>query len=418
MRRKEGKLPVDSKLRTPWRMDVTMSKKSKDEYLQKMRWRYGRRTGKAAKSCLIDEFSEVTGYERKYAIKLLRGVRKPPDRPPVKRGRKCIYDEEVIKVIKEIWLLNEQPCGKRLVPVLPIWLKSYEQRHGRLPRGVAGKISQISPSQVDRVLETHRASICGRRRRPPRSNAAIKAATPIRAQAWDVHEPGWLEADTVAHCGGSMDGSFLWTLDNTDIFSGWTEVRSVWNNGKHGVCERFTEIESTLPFALKGVDTDNGSEFLNWHFKGHFENREPRIELTRSRPYRKNDQAHVEQKNYTHVRLLLGYDRLDHKGLEEPINELLVKWSLWRNLYCATMKQIKKKREQGKLIRRHEKHPQTPCQRLMDYWQARGERKPVGSLKRLRAGHDPIEMKEDIEKRLKDINQLINRLRQESEVGV
>ncbi len=110
-----------------------------------MRWRYAGRTGKAAKSCLIDEFIEVTGYERKYAIKLLRGVRKPPDRPPVKRGRKCIYDEKVIKVIKEIWLLNEQPWGKRLVPVLPIWLKSYEQRHGRLPRGVARKISQISP---------------------------------------------------------------------------------------------------------------------------------------------------------------------------------------------------------------------------------------------------------------------------------
>ena len=383
-------------------MDVTMSQDSKNEYLKKMRWRYAQRTGKQGKSRLIDEFCEVCGYERKYAIKLLGGRRRAPGAARGKAGRKPTYDEAVASKLKEIWMLAEQPCGKRLKPVLAMWLRSYEKRHGRFSAQVRSKMLKISAAQIDRVLAPYRAEHPKRAVLPPR-NHALKEATPVRAETWEVAEPGWLECDTVAHCGGAMDGSFAWSLCSVDVFSGWTEVGAVWNCGQHAVCERFGELEQRLPFPLKGVDTDNGGEFLNWHFHRHFQGRDPVVELTRSRPYRKNDQAYVEQKNYTHVRQLLGYDRLEHEELVAPINQLLGIWSKWRNLFSATMKQESRSRQGGRLIRRHEKTPQTPCQRLMDYWQQRGEAGGVRELKSQMQESDPIAMKEEIERRLAQI---------------
>ena len=383
-------------------MDVTMSQESKNEYLEKMRWRYARRTGKAGKSALIDEFCAVCGYERKYAIKLLGGRRRPPGASRRKVGRKAIYDPIMALQLKEIWMLVEQPCGKRLKPVLAMWLRSYEKHRGGLEPRVRSKLLQISPAQMDRVLAPYRAEHPKRAVLPPRNNA-LKEATPIRAETWEVDAPGWLECDTVAHCGGAMDGSFVWSLCGVDIFSGWTEVGAVWNCGQHAVCQRFGELERRLPLPLKGVDTDNGGEFLNWHFHRHFQGRDPAVELTRSRPYRKNDQAYVEQKNYTHVRQLLGYDRLEHQELVEPINQLLELWSKWRNLFSATMKQQSRIRQGSRMIRRHEKTPQTPCQRLIDYWQEQGDRKRVKQLKSMLKEEDPIAMKEEIERRLVEI---------------
>ena len=383
-------------------MDVTMSQNSKNEYLKKMRWRYARRTGKAGKSALIDEFCEVCGYERKYAIKLLGGRRRAPGATKRKVGRKATYDQTMAPKLKEIWMLAEQPCGKRLKPVLPIWLRSYEKRHGRLGSLVRSKLLKISPAQIDRVLAPYQAEQPKRAVLPPRNNA-LKEATPVRAETWNVNQPGWLECDTVAHCGGAMDGSFLWSLCGVDIFSGWTEVGVVWNCGQHAVCERFGDLERRLPFPLKGVDTDNGGEFLNWHFHRHFQDRDPAVELTRSRPYRKNDQAYVEQKNYTHVRQLLGYDRLEHEELVKPIDQLLELWSKWRNLYSVTMKQQSRTRQGSRLIRRHEKTPQTPCQRLMDYWREQGDKKRVNKLKSMMKENDPIAMKEEIERRLAEV---------------
>ena len=383
-----------------------MSQNSKKEYLEKMRWRYARRTTKQGRGALISEFCEVTGHERKYAIKLLGHNRGPRKGPPVKAGRKARYGAEVARVLKEIWLLNEQPCGKRLAPVMGIWLEAYEARRGRLKEPLKEKLSQISPAQIDRLLAPARAKSGRRRIRPPKAHAAIKALTPIRAELWDEKEPGMLECDTVAHCGGAMNGSFIWTLDAVDIFSGWTELGAVWNCGQHGVCERFAQLESRMPFEVKGVDTDNGGEFLNWHFRKYFEGRDPAVELSRSRPYRKNDQAHVEQKNHTHVRGLLGHERLGGEELVKPVNDLLARWSLWRNVFCATMKLKSRHREAGKLIRRHEKAPLTPCQRLIEHYRGRGMEERARGLEELRGGLDPIQMKEEIEERLKAVDRL------------
>ena len=233
-------------------MAKTMSRTTRDEYLLKMRCRYRRYTGKPAKVKLLDEFCQVTGHERKYASKLLSG-RCGPARgggsAPNRGGRPRTYDAEVVGIVFAIWKHSEQPCGKRLVPMLRDWLPFYEKRFGAVSETTREAVLSISPAQVDRVLASKKIGHGVVNRRTPKANAAVKALVPIRAECWNAKEPGWLEADTVAHCGGDMGGNFLWSLTATDIFSGWTEVRTSWNRGQHGVCSAFTELEEGLPFA-------------------------------------------------------------------------------------------------------------------------------------------------------------------------
>lgn len=381
-----------------------MSRPTRDEYLEKMRCRYRRYTGRRARGVLLDEFCRVTGHERKYASKLLSKRRGPGcvgAGPPNRGGRPKTYDTEVIGIVFEIWKHSEQPCGKRLVPMLKDWLPYYEERRGPLSEATRNAVLTISASQIDRVLASKKIG-CGKvNRRTPKTNAAIKALVPIRAQSWNATEPGWIEADTVAHCGGDMSGSFLWSLTMTDIFSGWTEVRSSWNRGQHSVCGAIKGIEEGLPFTILGVDTDNGGEFLNYHLHTYFTERKSPVEMTRSRAYQKNDQAHVEQKNSTHVRQLLGHDRLGHDLLIVPVFELLEAWSVWRNCFTTTFKQIGKQRTGSKTIRKHEKIPLTPCERLIRYCTESGDDASAEYLRAWRLLHNPFELKAWIEKRLK-----------------
>lgn len=380
-----------------------MSRSTHDEYLEMMRCRYRRYVGKAARSKLLDEFCRVTGHERKYAIKLLRKRRGPGSKGSSSAnpgGRPKTYGKEVAGVLFEIWKHSEQPCGKRLQPMLVDWLPSYEGHQGDLDAATREAILKISPAQIDRLLAPKKIGHGTVNRRTPKANSAVKALVPIRAECWDAREPGWIEADTVAHCGGDMSGSFLWTLTATDIYSGWTEVRSSWNRGQHSVCGAFEGIEQCVPFTLLGIDTDNGGEFLNHHLHRHFTGREKPVVMTRCRPYHKNDQAHVEQKNSTHVRQLLGHDRLGHDLLLKPVFELLEAWSVWRNCYTTTFKQISKSRIGSKTVRKHEKVPLTPCERLIRYCLEVGDETTAESLRTWRGRHDPFELKAWIEKRL------------------
>jgi hypothetical protein len=383
-----------------------MSQPTCNEYLEKMRDRYRRYSGKLAKTKLLDEFCQITGHERKYANKLLKRLRGPKRKgglPPKQPGREKTYTPEVVGIVFEIWKHSEQPCGKRLAPMLKEWLPFYEKHYGTLAAAVGESVLSISPAQIDRVLAPKKVRFGVINRRTPKTNAAIKALVPIRAECWNAKEPGWLEADTVAHCGGDMKESFLWSLTATDIFSGWTEVRASWNRGQHSVCAAFGAIERHLPFTILGVDTDNGGEFLNYHLHHHFTGRERPVSMTRSRPYQKNDQAHVEQKNATHVRQLLGHDRLGHHLLIKPVFELLEAWSVWRNCFTTTFKQISKRREGSKTIRVHEKVPRTPCERLIGYCREVGDGTTADALDAWRGLHDPFELKQWIEKRLKVI---------------
>jgi hypothetical protein len=200
-----------------------------------------------------------------------------------------------------------------------------------------------------------------------------------------------------------MAESFIWSLTMTDIFSGWTEVRPSWNRGQESVLQAFSTIEAQLPFEMLGVDTDNGGEFLNYHLHDYLTKRAKPIEMTRSRPYRKNDQAHVEQKNDTHVRQLLGHDRLGHQALMELARDLLESWSIWRNCFTTTFKQIEARREGSRQIRVHEKEPKTPCQRLIDFSREQGEEAKAEALENWRSLHDPFKLKAWIEEQLERI---------------
>jgi len=368
--------------------------KSLSDYTNIIRERYARMTGKPARSSLLDEFCETTALERKYAIKVLGGQRRKGTTH--RRGAKPIYQSNDIVVIKDIWLIAGQPCGKRLAgEMLALWLASWERHHQALEASQRNRLLKISAAQIDRLLARFRCQPRKRRIGNP-ALAALQKEIPVRCEPWHETQPGALEIDTVALCGGSMAGAIVWALDSTDIFTGWTEVRAVWNRGAHATCEGFISTEQALPFDIRSVDFDNGTEFLNAHFVSYFRDREPTVELTRSRPYHKNDNAHIEQKNYTHVRELLGDDRFDHHDLVAPLNHLLTRWSLWNNVFCAQRRLLKKERNpDGKVRRHHEKEARTPWVRLMEHPETTLSQRQ--HLKELRHQLDPIDLRQEIE---------------------
>ena len=297
---------------------MNMSKELKRDWLPKLQSRYARRS-REAKSRMLDELCEDYDYERKYAIKLLRGGL------PVPTGRARPGPERryavVEPVVRKIWLTAEQPCGKRLAPVLRQWLPYYEARYGELSGRQRSLIRQVSPATLDRLLAPARTEHW-RGRSGTKPGSLLRSEIPIRTGTWDLSQPGYLEADSVAHCGTSLAGSFIWSLTYTDILSGWTEGGAVWNKGATGVLTATREVEERLPFALLGFDSDNGGEFLNHHLLAYMKQRPTAVDFTRSRPYHSDDNAHVEQKNWTWARQLLGYGRLEDPTLVAPISAL------------------------------------------------------------------------------------------------
>jgi len=231
----------------------------------------------------------------------------------------------------------------------------------------------------------------------------LKHQIPIRTDNWDVTVPGYLEADTVAHCGNSLEGEFIWSVTYTDIYSGWTTNRAVWNKGAAGVVEATRDVEAALPFAVLGFDCDNGSEFLNWHLVSYFAERENKVGFTRSRPYHKNDNGHVEQKNWTHVRQLLGYDRLEDPALREQINALYRDiWEPFHNYFCPSAKLLSKDRHGAKIKRRHDR-PMTPCDRLLASPNVSESAKK--KLRQTRAALNPFELQRRLDAALRPILQ-------------
>jgi hypothetical protein len=371
-----------------------MGRKSKQEYLGAIWGRY-QRVGRRFKSKILDEFCAVCGYSRKYAIGLLK--RKPEARRR-RPGPHRRYDAAVLAPLKFLWLKAEQMCSKRLKAALPLWLPFYEQQQGSLNQAVRTKLLQISPATIDRLLKKTRArypakGLCG-----TRAGRQLKYQIPLRTDNRDIDRPGFLEADTVAHCGTSMAGNFIWSLTFTDIFSQWTENRAVWNKGATEVLAQVKDLEQGLVFELQGFDVDNGSEFLTFHLWRHFLNRPRPVPLTRSRPYHKNDQAHVEQKNWTHVRQLLGYQRLEQPELIPLLNDLYRAWGLFHNFFCPTLK-LRRKVRQGSKTRRQYCAPQTPFQRLLDSPHLSQQQKD--QLRSQYRQLNPLALKEQLEQKLK-----------------
>jgi hypothetical protein len=346
--------------------DCIMSSRSKREYLEAIYLRY-KRASRKDKAIILDEFCTTCGYHRKHAIRLLKKFTRFIKPKKKKRGRIPLYSKEVIvKPLKKIWLSANLPCSKRLKAVLPLWLPGYVQEYGGLPADITEALIAISPATIDRLLKPVRAKYKGRGRSTTKPGTLLRKQIPIKTNQWDESRPGFLEADTVAHCGTSMAGMFAFTIDCVDIATGWTEQRAVWGKGETDVLAQIKDIEVSLPFPLLGFDSDNGGEFLNYHLLRHFTERQQRVQFTRSRAYHKDDNAHVEQKNWTHVRQWLGYHRFDIPEIVPLLNTLYkTEWRLFHNFFCPSVKLIAKQRIASKTIKRYD-NPKTPYQRVMD----------------------------------------------------
>ncbi|HTY87326.1 MAG TPA: hypothetical protein VMB80_07665 [Candidatus Acidoferrum sp.] len=341
-----------------------MSLPSKREYLTKIHGRY-QRAGREHKSRILDEFCAICGYHRKAALRLLsRPLFGSPRRRP---GPVPTYQPQVIlPILKTIWLATDQLCSKLLKAALPEWLDCYEQTHGRLSTQLRQQLLAISPAQIDRLLRPLRVRYPRRGLSTTKPGTLLRHRIPTRGGPPDTTTPGHIEADTVAHCGDSVAGNFAYSLTFTDLYSGWTELRAVWNKSSSAILDHLKSIEKTAPFTLKSFHADNGSEFLNWPLYEYLTGRQwRRVPFTRSRAYRKNDNAHVEQKNWTHVRQLLGHDRFEHPQLVGLMNDLYTQeWSQFQNHFRPTLKLHSRDKRGSRTIRRYE-NPQTPYARLL-----------------------------------------------------
>ncbi len=378
-----------------------MSPRSKQEYLQAIHRRYKNASHKE-KTMILDEFCSNCNYHRKHAIRLLRNFKRFTKPKPKKKGKKPVYNKEpILKPLKQIWLKANLPCSKRLKAILLLWIPGYIKTYGALPGKVIAALLAISPATIDRLLKPTRAKYNKKGRSTTKPGALLKKQIPIKTNQWDESRPGFLEADTVAHCGDTLMGMFAYTVDFVDIATGWTEQRAVWGKGETGVLEQIKDVEKTLPFPLLGFDSDNGSEFLNHHLLRHFTERKKPVQFTRSRPYHKDDNAHIEQKNWTHVRQWLGYHRLDHPQVIPLLNQLYTReWRLFHNFFCPSVKLLSKQRIASKTIKRYDL-PKTPYQRIMEspHIPEITKRK----LEKQSLDLNPFELRNQMEKKLKKI---------------
>jgi hypothetical protein len=284
--------------------------------------------------------------------------------PKSQRGRKKKYHlPKLIEFLKALWIAANLACGKRLKAMIPNWLPYSPQP---LPDEIKSLLTTISASTIDRLLKPQRAKHQKSGLSTTKPGSILKHHIPVKTNQWDENKPGFLEADTVAHCGTSTAGMFVFTVNCVDIATGWTEQRAVWGKGERGVLTAIQSIEEALPFPLLGFDCDNGSEFLNWHLQHYLTQRQRPVDYTRSRPYHKNDNAHVEEKNWTHIRQYLGYGRFDRQELTQQLNDLYTsEWRLLLNFFLSSMKLQEKSRQGSKIIKKHDR-PQTPLQRVLD----------------------------------------------------
>ena len=338
-----------------------MSQRSKRELFAEVQPRY-LKANKAEKQKILDEFTASTGYHRKYAIRILKhGYRCRPNKP---KGRRAIYRGEVVEALEQIWEIYGRICSKRLHPYLPEGIKVLE-RCGELTLSTETKdlLLRMSRSSIDRCLAPARFN-------KPHGLSTTKPGTllkkniPVRTFTdWNEDKPGFMEVDLVAHCGESTAGQFLNTLTCTDLCTGWTEPIALLRRSQEAVRDAIDAMRSDIPFALLGIDSDNGSEFINDLLYRYCLDHE--ITFTRSRPYRKNDQAHVEQKNWSVVRHVIGYDRLEGQEQYVILASIYQDLRLYVNFFQPVLKLVAKERIGNKLVRKYD-IARTPYQRVME----------------------------------------------------
>lgn len=339
-----------------------MTRGSIREYTEAVRERY-LRAAKKEKGTILDEFTKVIGCHRKAAIRLLHRDNSP--QRGKRRGRRRHYGHEVVDALRKVWEASDRLCSKRLKPFMGELAKAMRQ-HGELAINAVleAELCQMSASTIDRLLRPWRC-VGGRRSlSTTKPGSLLKSSIPIRTFAdWTEERPGYLEVDLVSHCGESTKGFYLTTLCAVDVSSGWSECIEVWGKGQHRVGAAVHRVRQKLPFPLLGLDSDNGGEFINQHLYNYC--RREGIAFTRSRSYKKNDSCHVEQKNWSLVRRVVGYDRYSSQAALERLNLVYATLRHYVNFFQPTMKLVSKTRH-GAKVRRVYDMAKTPYQRLLE----------------------------------------------------
>jgi hypothetical protein len=343
-------------------MDQTMSQTTRKEVLTKLRRRY-LHAGREHKRKLLNQAVDLLGYHRKAAIRALRTSEREPVHFSI-TGRPLTYEPERLRPwLRPIWQATDYACGRRLKAMLPEWIPAYEEHERRLPGEVKDQLLRASGRTLDRLLQPLRLQGAGRSLTRP--GTLLRHQIPIRGSVWEEGKAGWLEVDTVALCGGSTAGEFVWMLDAVDYATTWVEVRALWGRGQAATLEALQDLEARLPFPLLGLDSDNGGEFLNYHVLRWLQQRPRPVFMTRSRPHKKDDNAHIEQKNWTHVRQHFGYERHDNPEVVPLLNALAKgPYGQLLNYFHASFKLDHKQYDRGR-IQRVYGPPLTPWARVL-----------------------------------------------------
>ena len=385
-----------------------MSPKSKKEYTAIMAKRYKKVIKRDKKNMILNEYCRVIGCHRKHAIRRLNNFKFFTKQRRKKPGRPSKYNKpEILRPLKTIWLQANLPCSKNLKAIIPIWLPHYSETYAPLNLKVIKAMKSISPATIDRLLKPIRPKYKKHGLSCTKPGSLLRKQIPIKTNQWDEFNPGCIEADTVHHCGETTTGQYVLTVNYDDIATQWTEQRAVWGKGETGVFEQTEDVENSLPFAIRGFDSDCGGEFINDHLYKYFTNRsENPVQFTRSRAYHPDDNSHVEQKNWTHVRQWLGYYRFDNSEIVPLLNDLYKnEWRLFHNFFIPSVKLIEKKRVGSKTIKRYDK-PKTPFQRILEaatYYVSNAKKR---ELQKLFDSLNPFDLRNAMERKIAKILKL------------
>jgi len=376
-----------------------MDMHSKNQYLKELQKRYFQARSKKEKSSILDEYCRNTHQNRKYAIRKINSSFS--SKPKKRKKRKQIYDGYVKAALAELWEIFDRPCGQRLFPLLETELldRLRQLEEVFITNEVAEKLKRISAKTIDRALKHQKEVLHHRRKYHRKNNPLIYQKIPVRAGGWDRTLLGQIQADLVEHCGQSASGLFANTVCLCGIASGWWEGEAVLGSGQERAYEAITNMRERTPFDWIEIHPDNDTAFINWHLVRYCERE--KITFTRSRPYKKNDNSFVEQKNSTHIRNFLGHLRYDTAEEVAIINDLYRnELRLYKNFFQPVMKLKEKIRDKGKIHRKYDT-PKTPYQRVMESDQIPETRK--NELKALYLSLNPAQLKRGIEMKLKKL---------------
>ena len=388
-----------------------MDMHSKNQYLKELQQKYLMSRSRKERSSILDEYCRNTHQNRKYIISKINSSFS--SKPKKAKKRKQIYDGYVKAALAETWEIFDYPCGQRLAPLLKTEVSRLRQLEEIfISTEVAKKLARISPATIDRKLKHQREVLhLLRKRGGPKPASLLYKKVPIRLTEWDTSQLGFLEIDLVIHCGSSTLGLYICSLNTVEISSGWWEAEAIMGKGQDPTFKALKKIRKRTPFEWKGIDSDNGPEFINYHLINYCE--KENLEFTRSRPRKKNDNAYIEQKNWTHVRKVFGYFRYDTDEELILMNSLYEKeLRLYKNFFSPVMKLKEKERVGGRVKRKYDT-PKTPYQRLIELGKISKEEKK--RLEELYLSLNPAELKRKIDERTHELYQIYEKKKKKGE---